>query len=181
MGDVGFGDSCGHCLRGLDWFGGGLDAARSGVTGARRAELAALQWTDVADGVLTIDSAIEIDRRRGKVALADAPTKTANRRRLNLDAATLVATVDSLLGQVQDTSPYAEVNRFMLNFSKNALATGGNPADVGAAIVAAVCDPASPLHVTVGADTEVFLDVWKNTGTFESFSAAMAEMLAVEA
>ncbi len=29
------------------------------VTGARRAELAALQWTDVADGVLTIDSAIE--------------------------------------------------------------------------------------------------------------------------
>ncbi len=93
----------------------------------------------------------------------------------------LVATVDSLLGQVQDTSPYAEVNRFMLNFSKNALATGGHPADVGSAIVAAVSDPESPLHVTVGADTAVFLDVWKNTGTFESFSAAMAEMLAAEA
>jgi integrase len=40
-------------------------------------------------GVLTIDSAIEIDRRRRKVVLADAPTKTANQRRLNLDAATV--------------------------------------------------------------------------------------------
>ena len=93
----------------------------------------------------------------------------------------LVATIDSLLGQVHDASPYAEVNRFMLNFSKNALATGGNPADVGSAIVAAVSDPASALHVTVGADTGVFLDVWKNTGTFESFSAAMAEILGAQA
>ena len=96
-------------------------------------------------------------------------------------ATELVATIDSLLGQVQDSSPYAEVSRFMLNFSKNALATGGNPADVGSAIVAAVNDPVSPLHVTVGLDTKVFLDVWEDTGTFESFSAAMAEMLAAEA
>lgn len=33
------------------------------VAGARRAELAALQWTDVADGQLTIDSAIEFVKR----------------------------------------------------------------------------------------------------------------------
>ena len=90
----------------------------------------------------------------------------------------LVATVDGLLAEVEDTSPYAELNRFMLNFSKTALQTGGNPVDVGAAIVAAVSDPQSPLHVTVGADTEVFLDVWRNTGTFESFSAAMTELMA---
>ena len=90
----------------------------------------------------------------------------------------LVATVDGLLAEVEDSSPYAELSRFMLNFSKTALVTGGNPADVGAGIVAAVSDPESPLHVTVGADTEVFLDVWKNTGTFESFSAAMTEMMA---
>ena len=90
----------------------------------------------------------------------------------------LVATVDGLLAEVEDSSPYAELSRFMLNFSKTALQTGGNPVDVGAAIVAAVSDPQSPLHVTVGADTEVFLDVWKNTGTFESFSAAMTEMMA---
>ena len=36
------------------------------VSGARRAELAALRWTDVRDGMLTIDSAIEVvePRRR---------------------------------------------------------------------------------------------------------------------
>jgi NAD(P)-dependent dehydrogenase (short-subunit alcohol dehydrogenase family) len=90
----------------------------------------------------------------------------------------LVATIDSLLDQVDEASPYVELIGFMLNFSRNALVTGGDPADVGTAIVAAVSDPASPLHVTVGADTEVFLDVWKNTGTYESFSAAMAEMMA---
>jgi integrase len=31
------------------------------TTGARRAELAALQWTDVDDGMLTIDSAMTVD------------------------------------------------------------------------------------------------------------------------
>ncbi len=35
------------------------------VSGARRAELAALQWTDLRDGMLTIDSAIEIATRGG--------------------------------------------------------------------------------------------------------------------
>ena len=90
----------------------------------------------------------------------------------------LVATCDSLLAQLDETSPYAELARVMVSFSKNSLVTGGDPADVGAAILTAVSDPGSPLHVTVGADTEAFLDVWKNTGTFESFSAAMADMMA---
>lgn len=47
------------------------------------------QWTDVADGVLTIDSAIQIDRRSGLTVLSDAPTKTANQRRVSLDPSTL--------------------------------------------------------------------------------------------
>lgn len=93
----------------------------------------------------------------------------------------LVATIDGLLMQVQDSSAYTEVNRPMLNLSKTPLANVGNPADVGTAIVAAVADPASPLHVTVGADTAFSLDAWKNTGTFESFSATMAEMLSANA
>ena len=51
------------------------------VTGARRAELAALQWTDVADGQLTIDSAIEfVKRGDGSPEMRDAATKTANTR-----------------------------------------------------------------------------------------------------
>ncbi len=44
---------------------------------------------DVVDGVLVIDSAIETGRRSGSTVLSDAPTKTANQRRLTLDAATL--------------------------------------------------------------------------------------------
>src|ERR1700712_1684364 len=60
------------------------------VTGARRAELAALQWTDVADGQLTIDSAIEIvSRGDGSPVLRDSATKTANTRTLTLDPDTL--------------------------------------------------------------------------------------------
>jgi integrase len=67
----------------------GLMLRLAAVTGARRAELAALRWDDVVDGVLVIDSAIETDRRSGSTVLSDAPTKTANQRRLTLDAATL--------------------------------------------------------------------------------------------
>ena len=60
------------------------------VAGARRAELAALKWTDVHGGQLTIDSAIEVVKRGdGQPQLRDASTKTASTRTLTLDAATL--------------------------------------------------------------------------------------------
>ena len=60
------------------------------VAGVRRAELAALRWDDVRDGLLTIDSAIETVRRgSGHPELRDAPTKTANVRTVALDADTL--------------------------------------------------------------------------------------------
>ena len=62
------------------------------MTGARRAELAALRWTEVDDGILTIDSAIEVIRHPGEPReLRDAPTKTGNARRLMLDPDTLHA------------------------------------------------------------------------------------------
>lgn len=60
------------------------------VSGARRAELAALQWTDEKDGQLTIDSSIEIvSRGEGRPELRDAATKTANERTLTLDPETI--------------------------------------------------------------------------------------------
>jgi integrase len=80
----------------------GLMLRLAAVTGARRSELAALQWTDVADGVLTVDSAIETDRRSGRTVLSDAPTKTANQRRLTLDAATLAV----VAAQQAELEPY---------------------------------------------------------------------------
>jgi integrase len=61
------------------------------VAGVRRAELAALKWTDVREGMLTIDSAVEVvyrgDRRP---VVKDAATKTANVRTVSLDGETLV-------------------------------------------------------------------------------------------
>lgn len=86
-------------------------------------------------------------------------------------------TVDTLTGQIDPSSPYADLNRFMLDFSKNALVNGGDPNDVASAIVAAVADPASPLHVHVGADADAFLELWKQTGTFETFIPAANAVL----
>ncbi len=63
------------------------------ITGARRAELAALRWTDLDGAVLTIDSAISIvsegegeDRHGVK---RDDPTKTGDRRKVALDEDTV--------------------------------------------------------------------------------------------
>jgi integrase len=83
----------------------GLMLRLAAVTGARRAELAALRWDEVVDGVLLIDSAIETDRRSGSTVLADAPTKTANQRRLTLDAATL-AVVDRERMEQEEFGPW---------------------------------------------------------------------------
>jgi NAD(P)-dependent dehydrogenase (short-subunit alcohol dehydrogenase family) len=93
----------------------------------------------------------------------------------------LTDTMDTLLGQLDAASPYIDVSRFMGNFSKQALLNGADPADVGAAIVAAVGNPSSPLHVHVGADAEAFLKLWKETGTFETFGPAASAALFGEA
>jgi integrase len=63
------------------------------VTGARRAELAAIRWEDLDGDVLTIDSALTVVREgqgdRRRTVLRDDSTKTADRRRVALDAETL--------------------------------------------------------------------------------------------
>jgi integrase len=66
------------------------------VTGARRSELAALRWSDLDGDRLTIDSSLSIIRNgtagsKVQPELRDDPTKTANRRTVTLDAATLAA------------------------------------------------------------------------------------------
>ena len=76
------------------------------VAGARRAELAALQWTDVVDGQLTIDSAIEfVKRGDGSPEMRDAATKTANTRTLTLDPDTL-ALIETVRAQRQPYGPW---------------------------------------------------------------------------
>lgn len=63
------------------------------ITGARRSELAALRWTELDGSILTVDSAL-VAVREGKgetltTELRDQPTKTGDRRRINLDPETL--------------------------------------------------------------------------------------------
>ncbi len=90
----------------------------------------------------------------------------------------LTDTVDTLGAQLDPSSPYADLSHFMLDFTKDALVNGGDPADVAAVVVAAVADDASPLHVHVGADAEAYLDLWGQTGTFETFTVAANALLA---
>jgi integrase len=114
------------------------------VAGARRAELAALRWSDLAGHRLTIDSAIETERhgRRGDPmapTLTDAPTKTANRRVVVLDAGT-VEVIEALMLDRQHLGPW------MLSDTDEPV----NPDRIGAwwrrARKAAGIDPAWRLH-----------------------------------
>jgi integrase len=76
------------------------------VSGARRAELAALQWTDLRDEMLTIDSAIEFaSSGDGTREFRDAATKTANTRTVTLDADT-VAAIEALRHEREPYGPW---------------------------------------------------------------------------
>ena len=89
----------------------------------------------------------------------------------------LVATTDMLRAQVDEASPYADLSKTMIDLSHDTLVNGGDPADVGRAIVGFVRDPATPLHVHVGDDATGFLELWKQTGTYETFMPAMNALL----
>jgi integrase/predicted nucleotidyltransferase len=75
------------------------------VAGLRRAELAALRWTDLVGNQLTVDSSATIVRRNGDSWVEDVATKTGNRRTLTLDPATVDA-IDELRVNREQISPY---------------------------------------------------------------------------
>jgi integrase len=70
--------------------GAALALRLGAVAGARRSELAALRWDDLAGNRLRIDSSVAVLRRSGEEPeLVDDVTKTANRRTVTLDDATV--------------------------------------------------------------------------------------------
>lgn len=70
--------------------GAALALRLAAVSGARRSELAALRWDDLAGNRLRIDSSVAVLRRSGEEPeLVDDVTKTANRRTVTLDNATV--------------------------------------------------------------------------------------------
>jgi integrase len=76
------------------------------VAGCRRAELAALRWDDLDGERLTIDSSVTQRRdAEGDSELLDEPTKTANRRTVHLDPAT-VSEILALQEERQVVSQY---------------------------------------------------------------------------
>jgi integrase len=83
----------------------GVALRLAAVAGLRRAELAALQWTDLVDNQLTVDSSATIVRRDGESWVEDVATKTGNRRTLTLDPVTVDAIATLRLDR-EEISPY---------------------------------------------------------------------------
>ena len=86
----------------------GLALRLASVAGLRRAELAALQWSDfdLEQGLLTVDSSVTLVRdEQRETAVVDSPTKTADIRTLRLDAQT-VSEVRELTEARAQVSPY---------------------------------------------------------------------------
>jgi integrase len=88
----------------------GLALRLAAITGARRAELCALRWTDREGDRLTIDSSIEIVRQgsaadKRKPTLADSATKTGNQRVVRLDERT-VAAFEALQAEREQWGPW---------------------------------------------------------------------------
>lgn len=88
----------------------GLALRLAAVTGARRAELAALRWDDLDGDRLTIDSSVAIIRHGHRGApsqptLSDDATKTANWRVITLDRVTIEA-IDALRAERGEWGPW---------------------------------------------------------------------------
>lgn len=83
----------------------GVALRLAAVAGLRRAELAALQWTDLVDNQLTVDSSATIVRREGESWVDDVATKTGNRRTLTLDPTTVDA-IAALRLEREEIAPY---------------------------------------------------------------------------
>jgi integrase len=83
----------------------GVALRLAAVAGLRRAELAALQWTDLVDNQLTVDSSATVVRRDGESWVDDVATKTGNRRTLTLDTATVDAIAELRVAR-EEISPY---------------------------------------------------------------------------
>lgn len=66
----------------------GVALRLAAVAGWRRAELDALQWIDLSDNELTVDSSATIVRRDGESRVEAVATTTGNRRTLTPDLAT---------------------------------------------------------------------------------------------
>jgi integrase len=83
----------------------GVALRLAAIAGLRRAEIAALQWTDLRGNQLKVDSSACAIRRGDDSYVDDVPTKTANARTVTLDDET-VQDIMQLRSVRQVVSPY---------------------------------------------------------------------------
>ena len=77
------------------------------------------------------------------------------------------ATDDGIAGSAYDADA-----SWWASFMANSVAGGADARVVADVIVAAASDPATPAQVPVGADAELYLSLWSQTGTYEKWMEA---------
>ena len=86
------------------------------------------------------------------------------------------ATVPAALA-TNGASPYAADQAWVEEFFRKGVAAAGSPAVVADAIVAAANDPSTPIHVLVGDDAAMLVDVATQSDSVESFEAVMTAVI----
>jgi NAD(P)-dependent dehydrogenase (short-subunit alcohol dehydrogenase family) len=76
-------------------------------------------------------------------------------------------------------SPYAGTERLIAAFFHSNVQAGGDPADVAAAIVAAVDDASSPVHLPVGAGAEAAIEAFASM-TPQEWAAVSRQVYGLE-
>jgi NAD(P)-dependent dehydrogenase (short-subunit alcohol dehydrogenase family) len=79
--------------------------------------------------------------------------------------------------KVDTTSPYGADHAWVNEFMMKAFEAGGHPAVVADAVVSAVDDPNTPLHVLVGDDAIGYVDLASQAGSFEALVPTLAQMV----
>jgi NAD(P)-dependent dehydrogenase (short-subunit alcohol dehydrogenase family) len=85
--------------------------------------------------------------------------------------------LNSDTASVDLTSPYAADDAYVAEFYNKSIAAGGDPAVVADAIVAAVDDPSTPMHVLVGDDAITFVDMASQVDSFEAWTSGVEQAL----
>ena len=77
--------------------------------------------------------------------------------------------------------PYSADHEWVEEFFRKSVETAGDPSVVAAAIVDAANDPSTPIHVVVGDDAAMLVELAKQADSVESFSAVMTDVVESQA
>ena len=73
--------------------------------------------------------------------------------------------------------PYSADQEWVEEFFRKGVSAAGNPSIVADAIVAAATDPTTPLHVAVGDEAVMLIDLARQSDSVESFAGVMTAVI----